>query len=318
MNKEKNNYPWGHSRPFNAYVNHLKEKFGGRIQKLSVNAGFSCPNRDGTCGIGGCTYCDNSAFSPPYVFSQKSITEQLEDGKSFHRERYKTPRFFAYFQSFSNTYADIEVLRSRFAEALSVHGVEGLVIGTRPDCIDEQKLEMLAKFAENNEISIEYGIESCYNSSLQRINRGHSFETSVKALELTKKYNIDAGAHFIFGLPGETHQQMMDMVHVINELPLKTIKFHQLQIIKGTRMAKEFAENPRDFPLFLSADEYISFLTEFLTKLNPAFFIDRFAGEVNPAIVDAPNWEKMRYDQMVVRMEKTLIEKGWSQGCFSE
>lgn len=301
-------------RLFNAYTDYLKREFGCRVQKLSINAGFSCPNRDGKKGTGGCIYCDNQIFSPSYTDPQKSITQQLYEGMDFHKIRYKTEKYFAYFQSYSNTYAPIKLLKQRFEEALSVEKVVGIIIGTRPDCIDEEKLDYLASLTDRYYTMVEYGIESCYDKTLQFINRGHDFATAQKAVQMTKERNIHCGAHFIFGLPNETPNEMMNMVDVINKMPLDTIKFHHLQIIKGTIAEKMYHEKPQIFPKFNTIDSYVDFIIQVTEKLNPNIMIDRFASEVKPELVVAPCWENLRYDQLLNIIEKELFKRKSYQG----
>lgn len=301
-------------RLFNAYTDYLKREFGCRVQKLSINAGFSCPNRDGKKGTGGCIYCDNQIFSPSYTDPQKSITQQLYEGMDFHKIRYKTEKYFAYFQSYSNTYAPIKLLKQRFEEALSVEKVVGIIIGTRPDCIDEEKLDYLASLTDRYYTMVEYGIESCYDKTLQFINRGHDFATAQKAVQMTKERNIHCGAHFIFGLPNETPNEMMNMVDIINKMPLDTIKFHHLQIIKGTIAEKMYNEKPQIFPKFNTIDSYVDFIIQVTEKLNPKIMIDRFASEVKPELVIAPCWENLRYDQLLNIIEKELFKRKSYQG----
>jgi len=307
-------YPWNHHRRFNSYAEYFKKEFGGRVQKLAIDAGFTCPNRDGLKGNGGCTYCDNDAFNPSYCHPGKSIHQQIEEGIEFHARRYRrATRFLAYFQPYSNTYAPMEKLKDLYSRALSFPEITGLVIGTRPDCIDREKLEYFKELAESHYIMLEYGIESCYDRTLERINRGHTFEESVTALEITSQYGIKSGAHLIFGLPGESREEMMDEADILSGLPINNIKFHQLQIIKGTAMAKEYREQPGDF-LHFSLDEYIEFIIDFVEKLNPAFVIERFAGEVPPRYLAGPGWGLIRNDQILARIEKRMEERQTWQG----
>ena len=218
-------YPWGDERRFNSYAAYFKRTFGSRMQKVTINAGFGCPNRDGTLSTGGCTFCRNDAFTPSYCDSTKSITQQIEEGIEFHRRRYRTAqRYLAYFQSYSNTYAPLERLRRCYDEALAHPEVAGIVVGTRPDCVDEQKLDYFACLARDKYVILEYGVESCYDSTLERINRGHNFAAAERAIHLTAERGIHCGAHFILGLPGESEQMMIDQVAKINSLPLTTIK----------------------------------------------------------------------------------------------
>jgi radical SAM protein (TIGR01212 family) len=313
-NKQPTNFSWGHERRFNAYSNYFRKIYGARVQKVSVDAGFTCPNRDGSRGTGGCTYCNNDAFNPSYCIPSKSVTQQIEEGVEFHKWRYsEAVSYLAYFQAYSNTYGSIDSLKNLYEEALRFPGVAGLVIGTRPDCIDEEKLAYLKKLSEKYYIAVEYGVESCYNKTLLRINRGHSFEDAVKAIELTASLGINTGAHFIFGLPGETRKEMLDQAEIISGLPLKTIKFHQLQIIMGTAMEKEFSSKPSDFELF-SWEEYLDFFIRFLERLNPAFVVERFTGEAPPRFLTGEGWGKKRTDQIVNLIEKRLEELDTWQG----
>lgn len=315
---EKKVYQWGHERRFNAYSNYFRRIYGARVQKVSIDAGFTCPNRDGTKGSGGCTYCNNDAFNPSYCLPSKSVSQQIEEGVEFHKWRYsEAVSYLAYFQAYSNTYAPLEILKKRYEEALSYPGVVGLIIGTRPDCIDEEKLAYLKDLSQRCYLAVEYGIESCYNKTLVRINRGHSFEDAVRAVERTAALGINTGAHFIFGLPGETREEMLNQASVISGLPLTTVKFHQLQVIKGTIMEKEFQNNPDDFELF-TWEEYLDFFISFLERLNPAFVVERFTGEAPPRFLTGEGWGKKRTDQIVNLIEKRLEELDTWQGRLYE
>jgi uncharacterized protein len=307
-------FPWGNDRRFNAYSNYFRNLYGARVQKVSIDAGFTCPNRDGSRGVGGCTYCNNKAFNPSYCLPEKSISQQISEGIEFHKWRYnEAVSYLAYFQAYSNTYSSLETLKKVYGEALDYPGVIGLIIGTRPDCVDEEKLEYLKELSANSYIAVEYGIESCYNKTLKRINRGHSFEEAVKAVKMTHSLGINTGAHFIFGLPGESRDEMLNQADLISELPLTTVKFHQLQIIKGTAMENEFKNNPGDFNLF-TWDEYLDFFIAFLERLNPAIVVERFTGEAPPRFLTGEGWGKKRTDQIVNLIEKRLEEMGTWQG----
>jgi uncharacterized protein len=307
-------YPWGNERRFNAYSNYFKKMFGGRVQKVSIDAGFSCPNRDGTKGTGGCTYCDNDAFNPSYCDPKKSISQQIGEGIRFLRWRYKEPSFYlAYFQAFSTTYAPLERLKTLYNEALAYPGIIGLIIGTRPDCIDDEKLDYFRELSAKCFITLEYGIESCYDKTLRRINRGHTFNMAVEAVEKTASKGIKTGAHFIFGLPGESRIEMMKESDIISGLPLSTVKFHQLQIIKGTVMEKEFREKPEDFNLF-TFEEYLEFFISFLERFNPGIVVERFTGEAPPVYLTERLWGKKRSDQIVALFEKRMEELDTWQG----
>jgi len=306
--RKKPFFPWGHERRFNAYVNYIRNRFGARVQKVSIDAGFTCPNRDGLKGTDGCTYCNNDAFNPSYCVPDKSISLQIKEGIEFHRNRYrKASLYLAYFQPYSNTYAPVKKLKELYSEALGFPGVAGLIIGTRPDCIDMEKLDYLQELSEKYFISVEFGIESCYNKTLKRINRGHSFEDAVKAVGETSGRGINTGAHFIFGLPGESREEMIDEAEIISSLPLHSVKFHQLQIFRGTVMEKEFIGNREDFQLF-SLTEYQEFIIRFLEKLNPSIMVERFTGEAPPRFLAINEWGLKRSDD-IMRMIETRLEE---------
>lgn len=292
----------------------MKALFGERLQKLAIDAGFTCPNRDGSKGNGGCTYCVNEAFNPSYCESTSSISEQIRLGIEFHAVRYRRAnKFLAYFQPYSNTYAPLEVLEKKYEEALSYPGVVGLVLGTRPDCIDDDILRYLSSLTSKYFVQVEFGIESVYNETLQRINRCHTVEEGVDAVRKTHAMGISTGAHFIFGLPGETPEMMYKYADFISVLPLDSVKFHQLQIIKGTVMEKDYIAQPGDFHLF-TLESYIDFIIEFLEKLSPEISIERFAGEVPPRYIEDHNWGLLRYDEVLRRIEKELEKRGKWQG----
>ena len=300
--------------PYTSYSEWFRSQFGCRVQKLSIDAGFSCPNRDGTISRGGCTFCRNDAFTPSYCSPSKSITEQLEEGIKFHRWRYrKAARYLAYFQSFSNTYAPLELLRERYEEALSHPEVVGLVIGTRPDTIDEEKLAYLGELAERYYVAVEYGVESTCNRTLERINRGHDFGCAKRAIELTAAMGLHVGAHFILGLPGESRDMLISQTEIINRLPLSTVKFHQLQIFKDTAMAAEYDRSPEEFSMF-GLEEYIDLVVEILRRLRPDLVVERFASEAPPRYHYGPNWGLIRNEQLWQLLEKRLLERGCYQG----
>lgn len=314
MSEEFKKYGFPDGKRYSSFVGYFKRKYGERLQKIVLDAGFTCPNRDGKVGRGGCTYCDNAAFHPSYSTAGKSLYQQMEEGIQFHKVRYRTTEhYLAYFQSFSNTYAPLERLRQLYEEALLHPSVVGIVVGTRPDCIDEEKLDYLAELAKDHVVIVEYGIESCYDSTLSRINRGHDFETACKAVRMTAERGIDVGAHFILGLPGETRQMMLDCCKLINDLPLRSAKFHQLQIVKGTRMEKEYEECPQDFERF-ALDEYLDFFVDMLERIRPDLYIERFAGEVPPRFVNETPWGLIRNTELLRLLDKRLEERDTWQG----
>jgi len=287
----------------------LKKIFSGRVQKLSIHAEMSCPNRDGTKSFGGCTYCNNQAFAPSYCHTDIDIEQQIIDGIEFHKKRYRRAQnFIAYFQSYSNTYDDIDVLENKFRQALSVKNIIGISIGTRPDCISDDILQLLSNIAKNYFVSVELGIESVYDKSLLRVNRAHTMEDTLNALEKLSKYNITTGGHFILGLPDESEEEMLNTATIISSFGLKSIKLHQLQILKNTIMATEFANAPEKFNLFELAD-YIDFVVRFVERLSPEIYIDRFAAEVPPRYLIAPDWGLIRYDQVLNLIIKKFEER---------
>lgn len=306
----KNSKPqFSDERRYNSFVGFSREKYGTRLQKIVVDAGFTCPNRDGSVGIGGCTYCDNDAFHPSYSTPNKPIIQQIEEGITFHKNRYRRAAgYLAYFQPYSNTYAPLEILQKRYMDALSHPEVRGIVLGTRPDCIDEEKLNWLAELAKEKIVIIEYGVETIYDKTLKRINRGHDYATTISAIEKTAQRGIDQGAHFIFGLPGESKEEMMSMAAEINKMAVNSVKFHQLQIVKGTYMEREFAERPEDFVQF-TMEEYIDFFIDFLELLKPELHIERFAGEVPPRFLNHMPWGTIRYTELLRLMEIRLSER---------
>jgi radical SAM protein (TIGR01212 family) len=309
-------YPWGHERRFNAFPDYFRKAYGSRMQKVSIDAGFTCPNRDGSKGTGGCTYCNNKAFNPSYCLPSKSVTEQIEEGIEFHRKRYRrTESYLAYFQAYSNTYASLDRLSHLYYEALGHKDIKGLVIGTRPDCVNDEILDFLKDISKRCILLLEYGIESCYDKTLNRINRGHSFNEAVEALEASVSRGLHTGAHFIFGLPGETREEMLNEAEIISELPLTSVKFHQLQIISGTKIEEEYRRRPSDFEIF-TWDDYLDFIIKILERLNPAIVVERFAGEAPPRYLSKEVWGKKRTDQIVGLIEKRLEELDTWQGRF--
>jgi len=313
MKHNNSTYPWGSERRFNAYSDYFRSLFGERVQKITIDAGFTCPNRDGTCGTGGCTFCDNHAFSPSYNTPDKPVTQQLLEGIEFHRKRYRrVSSYLAYFQAYTNTYAPLSELRALYEPALSVPGVAGIVIGTRPDCINEELLDYFAGLAERTFLVIEYGIESTLDRTLLAVNRGHDFAASVRAVKATAERGIRTGGHMIIGLPGEERADWLEGAGILSELPLHSIKYHQLQVIRGTAMEKEFALHPERFASF-TMDSYLNLMADILERLNPSIVVERIAGEVGPGMQVREGWGK-RYDEVVRRFEEILEERNSWQG----
>lgn len=378
-------FGFSEGKRYNSFVGYYRRRYGERLQKLVLDAGFSCPNRDGTVGRGGCTYCDNAAFHPGYSTPGKPLLTQIDEGITFQKVRYPRARhYLAYFQAYSNTYGPLDRLKALYEEVLSHPEVVGIVIGTRPDCVDEVKLDYLADLAagrvlpgwqrslrqaqgptaqamvpgqakiltqapfpvqtktpdqatfsvsadsipeptspvaepvEAAELTapivvVEYGIESCHDSTLRHINRGHNFECARKAVEMTAERGIDTGAHFILGLPGETREMLLDQCGLISSLPLRSVKFHQLQIVKGTAMEKEYAADPSAF-YRPGLDEYLDLVIDILERLRPDLYIERVAGEVPPRFVNDTPWGLVRNFEILRLLDKRLEERGTWQG----
>jgi len=306
-------YPWGHNNPYNDFSTHFKNQFNTRIQKIAVDAGFTCPNRDGTKGRGGCTYCNNDTFNPFYCSPQKSITKQLKEGITFFAKKYKTQKYLAYFQAYSNTYANLNLLKTYYNEALKVAGVIGLVIATRPDCVNNALLDYLQELAKNYYIVLEYGIETCNDNTLKNINRGHTFAETVETLQMSKNRDLHVGVHYIIGLPGDSRDEMLTHSGILSQLPFETLKLHQLQIIKGTKMAKQYAKTPEMFDLF-SSEEYIDFVVKFTERLNPKIIIERFISESPADLLIAPKWGGLKNFEIVDKIKKRFRDLETWQG----
>lgn len=305
-------FPWGHERRYNDYPTFIKNKFEGRVQKLSINAGFTCPNRDGSKDWRGCSYCNNNTFRPEYCEPEKSITEQINEGIDFFKKKYPDMLYLAYFQSYSNTYGDLPLLERIYSEALAHDKIVGLVIGTRPDCVDDQILELIQKKAEHHFVTIEYGIESTFDTTLERINRRHTFQETIDAFSKTNNLNIHTGGHLILGLPGESREDMLCHAKRISDLPINTLKLHQLQIVKQTTFAKEYQKQPVDFDLF-DLKNYIELVVDFLELLRPTIMVERFVSQSPGDMLIAPKWGLKNFE-IVAKVEKRLKERDTWQG----
>lgn len=287
---------------FKDYGTWLREQLGAKVQKIAINAGFTCPNRDGRVGWGGCTYCNNQTFNPDYCQTTKSVTEQLEEGKRFFARKYPDMKYLAYFQAYTNTYADVEHCIALYEEALRVEDVVGIVIATRPDCVPDALLDYLTELNRRTFLIIEYGIESANDETLKRINRGHTFADSVRAIKRTAERGIRVGGHMILGLPGEDHDELMRQARLIGQLPLTTLKLHQLQIIRGTKMEEEWQETPWSLP---SVDEYIELLLDYISLLPPTLVLERFVSSSPASLLVAPRWGLKNYE-FVNRLNKVI------------
>ena len=303
---------------YNAYSDFIIRKYGERVQKVTVDAGFTCPNRDGTLGKGGCTYCNNNSFNPAYNDPAKSISEQITEGIEFLQRRYKVKKFFVYFQPFSNTYGSLERLKECYEEALSFPQVVGITIGTRPDCIDEQKIDYLAGLTEQYSITIEYGLESIYDETLKKINRGHDFQSYLKALEMTTNRGIQICTHLILGFPWETKQQWLKEADVLSGLSIDFLKIHHLHIVKGTVLSHTYEKQPFEL---LSYSQYIDVVCSFLERLNPGIIIQRLFGQTPADLLLAPQWNKnssemLRDIEIAFKRRKSWQGKDYKTAIF--
>ena len=306
-------FPWGDERRFNSYSRYCKTHFGGRVQKLPVDAGFSCPNRVSR-SEGGCTYCANAAFSPAYLSEDEDVVAQLEQGKRFFERRYPSNNgYFAYFQAYTNTFAPLSVLREKFEAALTVPDVKGLVISTRPDCLPEAVLDYLSELSLRTNLTVEIGVESFHNETLAHIRRGHTVECAFEAFRRLRERGIPSCAHLIFGLPRETPGMWLEDVQTINELRPQFVKFHQLQILRDTPMEAEFAATPDRFRT-LTAEEYVRFMCDYLERLSPEIVVERFSAEAPPRFLSVSRWNLLRHDALVRKIESELAIRDTFQG----
>ena len=311
MIKENRKFPWGHDKRYNRYTEYQKAKYGERVQKVTVDAGFTCPNRDGTVAKGGCIYCNNESFNPGYNDPQKTIRQQIDEGVEFLKRRYgRLRKFIVYFQPYSNTYAPLDTLKKYYEEALSHPEVIGLTIGTRPDCVDEAKIAYLEELAKSYDITIEYGLESFSDETLKRINREHDVQVYLDALELTVNRGIKICTHMIFGFPWEDKTQWLDTADRLSELDFNFLKIHQLHVVKKTVLADMYKKEAFQF---MKPDEYMELIVEFLERLNPEIVIQRLFGEAPPRTLIAPRWG-IRNTLLVQMLEAKLEEKDSWQG----
>lgn len=297
---------------YNEFGAYLRDRFGCKVQKITIDGGFTCPNRDGTKGHGGCTYCNNRTFNPSFCHRHLSVAEQMKEGISFFSHKYPSMQYLAYFQAYTNTYDSLENLKARYEEALGVEGCVGIVIGTRPDCMPEKLLDYLADLQKKTFVLVEYGIESTSDKTLLRINRGHDYACAVDAVERTVARDIPVGAHIILGLPGESREVLMQQATELSKLPLTTLKLHQLQLIRGTRMAEEFLLNPEEFSLF-TIEDYIETVVDYVERLNPDFVLERFASQSPKELLLAPDWG-VKNHELIEKIKRRMRERDTWQG----
>ena len=309
---EQQNFVWGHSKRYNDFSTYFRKHFAERVQKVSVDAGFTCPNRDGLKGWGGCTYCNNVTFKPAYCNLDNQVSKQIQDGIDFFARKYDSMKFLAYFQAYTNTYAPFEDLKRLYEEALQHPKIIGLVISTRPDCVSAEILDYLTELSKRVYVMVEFGLESHLDKTLEVVNRGHSFAESVWALEETARRGINNCAHLILGLPGENRTDWLEQARVISKLPVKNLKLHQMQIHHKTVMEKQFKTNPEKFHLF-SVEEYVELVVDYLELLNPEIIVERFVSEAPSEMVLAPKWGLKNFE-FVAKVEKRLKERDTWQG----
>lgn len=297
---------------YNEFGPWLKNLLGMKVQKISINAGFTCPNRDGRVGVGGCTYCNNQTFNPEYCRTEKSVAQQLEEGKRFFLRKYPEMKYMAYFQAYTNTYSGLDDLKRKYEDALGVDDVVGLVIGTRPDCVPDNLLDYLAELNRQVCVIVEYGIESVHDKTLERINRGHDYACVVDAVNRTSERGLITGGHVILGLPGESRDEILEGADVLSDLPLTTLKLHQLQLIKGTRMAEEYFANPEVFHLF-SAEEYVDLVIDYVERLRPDIVLERFVSQSPSSLLAIPGWGLKNFE-FVEKVRRRMEERNAYQG----
>ena len=298
---------------YNDFSSFIRRKFNSRVQKVSIDAGFTCPNKDGTKGVGGCTYCNNNTFNPDYCKPIKPIKQQINEGIEFFSKKYKTQKYLAYFQAFTNTYAPLADLRKMYEEALDHEDVIGLVVATRPDCIKDEVLDYLEELAAaGNFIKLEFGLESTKNETLEAINRCQTHEEAIDAFKRADGRGLHLGGHLILGLPGETKEDMMNHAKMVSQLPINTLKIHHLQIVKHTMMAVQFKKTPEMFT-FMELDEYIDFVVDFVEKLKPEIIIERFFSESPASMLIYPKYGLKNFEVKHL-VEKRLEEREAMQG----
>lgn len=281
--------------PYRDFSDFLAGHFPGKMQKLTIDGGLTCPNRDGTLGRDGCIYCSNRSFTPSYCRSNMSVSEQIATGKRFFARKYPSMRYLAYFQSFTGTYADSSRLIALYTEALAAEGVDGLIIGTRPDCLNPGLLEWLSQLAQERFVMIEFGAETSHDATLQRINRCHTWQAVVEAVETTHRAGIATGLHIINGLPGENEEMIMQTVEAINRLPVDVVKFHQLQVVRGTPLARMWQEGTADL-ISWTAQQYAELCADIVLRLRPDIAIDRFVSQSPDELLITPRWGLKNYE----------------------
>ncbi|ASB50779.1 TIGR01212 family radical SAM protein [Alkalitalea saponilacus] len=305
-------YAWGHTRRYNDFGTYIRKKFNGRVQKISIHAGFTCPNRDGSKGIGGCTFCNNETFKPSYCQSSMSIFDQVEKGIKFFSQRYPATRFLAYFQAYTNTYGELNDLINTYEQALSHPDVTGLIIGTRPDCLPDGLIHYLSDLSKRSYVVVELGVESTSDLTLQNINRGHDYQSTIDAVHKLVDVGIPVGAHLILGLPGESREMMLKHAESVSKLPVTYLKIHQLQYVKGSHLGQLYFSKPENFKVF-ELNEYIELVVDFLELVRPDIVVERFASQAPHELLLAPRWGLKNFE-IVHKVEQRMEERETWQG----
>lgn len=299
-------------RPYYDFGAFLRQYFPFKVQKIAVNAGFTCPNRDGSKGVGGCTYCNNQTFNPQYCSTGLSVTRQIEEGKAFFRRKYPQMKFLAYFQAYTGTYADLPRLRALYEEALACNDVVGLIVGTRPDCMPDTLLDYLSDLSRRTFVLIEYGAETCHDATLALINRGHSWADTALAVNRTARSGILCGLHLILGLPGEDRRMILETADAVSALPVNTLKLHQLQLVRGTRLARQVADGTLSVPSW-TPEEYITLCLDFIARTRPGIAFERFVSQSPDSLLISPRWGLKNYE-FANLLDRTIRRSGIVQG----
>ena len=302
-----------HGRRYHAYNDWVRQHFGGRLQKISIDAGFTCPNRDGSLGVGGCSFCNNDGFTPSYLREQRDISQQIDTGIAFMRRRYPgTERFLAYFQSYSNTYGQLDTLIAQYDQALQHRDISGVVIGTRPDCLPDLVLDYLAELSKRTIVELEIGIESCSDEVLAACQRGHDFACARDATQRAAQRGLFITAHLLLGLPLETTASLVDGARKLAALPIDALKLHQLQIVRGTRLANQYRDDPHSVPL-MTPQVYLDRVVDILERLPPSLKIQRLGSEVPPVLRVSPDWG-IRLSRFPEMLDERLRQRHTWQG----
>lgn len=311
------NFYWGHSKRYNDYSSHIKRIFDGKVQKISIDAGFTCPNRDGSKGYGGCTFCNNKTFTPSYCSQEQSVGQQINEGMSFFSRKYDKMQYLAYFQSYTNTYATDDLLISLYEKAMEHKEVIGLIIATRPDCLSETILDYFERKSKEIYLVVELGVESCENCTLERVNRGHTFEESIIAIKNLSSIGVKNCVHMMLGLPDESHEIILEQARKLSVLPIDYLKLHQLQIHKNTVLADQYFEAPENFQIFATPNDYAELIVDYLELLSPKIIVERFTSQSPPELLIAPKWG-MKNHEFVALVEKALRRRNTWQGRLCE